>query len=294
MRKQHIWENALACLGLIAITGIASVVIAEEKKEIPDHSGFEACQPCHAEKHSMWEESSHSKAISAVSKSNMASADCYGCHSTEGFTTKREGKKIDVADKGKFHTISCLACHNPRGAEHPRKLVMDPEKLCEFCHTQRAVLKGQGAKGIEDTRSFHSGVSCVSCHMSEGNHRMKVIRPDDPKLPGDRTDTCTACHKDGNREARAKQIREWQSWYKESMDPLQADLKTIDAALKEKPGILNAELKARLDALRANVSMIVRDGSEGAHNLDFALEIMAQANKDLKEIRKSLGTPASK
>jgi predicted CXXCH cytochrome family protein len=285
---------ALACFGLIAFAGFAAIPMADEKKEIPDHSGFKSCQACHAEKNSMWEASGHSKAISAVSNSNMASANCYGCHSTEGFTTKREGKKIEIADKESFHTISCLACHDPRGTEHPRKLVMDPEKLCESCHTQRAVLKGQGAKGVEDTRSVHSGVSCVSCHMSEGNHQMKVLRPDDPALTENRIDTCTACHKDGNRKARAKQIQEWQSWYKESMEPLQADLKAVDAALKEKPTALNAELRAKLDALKTNISMIERDGSGGAHNLDFALEIMALANKDLKGIRAALGAPTSK
>jgi predicted CXXCH cytochrome family protein len=288
MRRQNIRKIALACFGLTAIAGIAAILMADEKKEIPDHSGFKSCQACHAEKNSMWEASSHSKAINAVTNSSMASANCYGCHSTEGFTTKREGKKIEIADKESFHTISCLACHDPRGTEHPHKLVMDPEKLCESCHTQRAVLKGQGARGVEDTRSVHSGVSCVSCHMSEGNHQMKVIRPDDPALSENRLDTCTACHKDGNRKARAKQIQEWQSWYKEGMEPLQADLKAVDTALKEKPTALNAELRAKLDALKTNISMIERDGSSGAHNLDFALEIVALANKDLKGIKAAL------
>jgi predicted CXXCH cytochrome family protein len=262
--------------------------MADEKKEIPDHSGFTSCQACHAEKFSMWEASGHSKAISAVANNNSASADCYGCHSAEGFTIKREGKKVDIADKESFHTISCLSCHNPRGTEYPRRLVMDPEKLCEFCHPQRAVLKGQGAKGVEDTRSVHSGVACVSCHMSEGNHRMKVIRPDDPNLSEKQTDTCTACHKDGNRKTRAKQLQEWQSWYKESMDPLQADLKAVDAALKEKPTALSAELKAKLDALKTNIYMIEREGSRGAHNLDFALEVMSLASRDLKEVKAAL------
>ena len=67
---------------------------------------------------------------------------------------------------------------------------------------------------------------------------MKLIHPDDPDLPENRTDTCTACHQDNNREARAYQLQDWHAWYKESMDPLQADLATINSALKEKPDLL--------------------------------------------------------
>ena len=51
---------------------------------------------------------------------------------------------------------------------------------------------------------------------------MQVLRPDDPNLFATRLDTCTACHKDGNRKARAKELQEWQAEYKESMDELQA------------------------------------------------------------------------
>ena len=44
----------------------------------------------------------------------MASADCYACHSAEGFAAKLQGNKVDTAQKETFHTVSCLACHNPR------------------------------------------------------------------------------------------------------------------------------------------------------------------------------------
>jgi predicted CXXCH cytochrome family protein len=278
-------KSAIACAVIAAILGIISSVLADDKKEIPDHTNFQSCQTCHAEKQSMWEASGHSKAISRVANNSKASADCYGCHSTEGFSAKQQGNKVDIAQKESFHTISCLACHDPRNSKLPHRLVADPEKLCESCHTQRAVLKGQGAKGIEDSRSFHSGISCVSCHMTEGNHRMEVIRPDSPDLSEKRTDTCTACHKDNNRKARAKQIQDWQSEYKEKMDVLQADINAIGAALKEKPDRLNAGMKSKFSDVRSNLFILTRDGSRGFHNFDYALEIMALASSDLKELK---------
>ena len=271
-------------MSIAAIAGIFAVVLADEKKEIPDHTNFQSCEACHAEKHTMWEASGHSKAIGRVTAA-ASSADCYACHSAEGFAAKRQGSKVDTAKKETFHSISCLACHDPRGGKYPYRLVADPEELCESCHSQRAILKGEGAKGVDDMRNVHSAVTCVSCHMTEGNHRLKVLRPDDPNLTEKRTDTCTGCHKDNNRPARAKQLQEYQGEYKEKMEPLQADVKTIDAAVKEKPDLLNAELKVKLNSAKFNLSLLERDRSRSFHNWDFALEIMAQAAKELKELK---------
>jgi hypothetical protein len=121
--------------------------------------------------------------------------------------------------------------------------------------------------------------------MSDGNHLMKVIRPDDPNLSEKRLDTCTTCHKDNNRKARIGQIQQWQATYKESMERLQADLSAITAALKEKPNLLDEKAKSKLNDVRFNLQMLEKDGSHGAHNIDFASEIMSSAAKSLKSIR---------
>jgi len=282
MRHRNAQQAARTCVVLIAIVGMATVVVAQEKKEIPDHTGFKSCETCHADKQSMWEASGHSKSIGRVANSPQASADCYGCHSTEGVIAKREGQKVDLAAKASFHSVSCLACHEPRATAYPHKLALDPDKLCESCHSQRIVLQGHGAKGIEDIRSVHSEVACASCHMTRGDHSMKVLRPDDPNLAENRTDTCTACHRDGNRKARAQQLQEWQADYKKSMDPLQADLTAVNAALKDKPNLLSAELKAKLDALKQNLFILQRDSSQGFHNPDFASEVIKEVQAALK------------
>ena len=270
----------VAAITGILMTGLAGLVIGQEQKTIPDHSSFQECQACHAEKHAAWEASNHPKSIRQAVVKDPAVTKCAGCHSSKNL----EAAKSD----GSFHKVSCLACHNPNSTKHPRKLVMESEELCDSCHTQRAIFWGHGAKGIEDSRNFHSGVPCVSCHMTEGNHRMKVLRPDDPGLTETRLDTCTACHKDNNRAARVEQIQEWQSTYDENMAPLLADVKAVEAALKKNPGLLNASLKSKLEDVKANLALMENDRSRGFHNFVFSLEIAALAKDSLKEIKAAI------
>ncbi|MBN1832563.1 MAG: hypothetical protein JW896_10675 [Deltaproteobacteria bacterium] len=201
---------------------------------------------------------------------------------------KAHDRNIQINGKDWTGPVSCVACHSPHQRDNSSQLVMKPEKLCAACHFQAEVLKGVGAKGIEETRSLHTAIPCFSCHMTEGNHLMKVLRPDDPDLAESRTDSCSDCHEVKDRKMRAIQIKDWEAWYKETMDPIQADLKTVEAALKKDPNLLNRELKAKLDDIRANLSIIVKDGSNGVHNLDYALEIMALAKRHLAEIKKAI------
>lgn len=72
------------------------------------------------------------------------------------------------------------------------------------------------------------------------------------------------------------------------MDPLQADLKSVNAALKEKPDVLNADLKEKLKILTFNLSMLERDGAKAAHNHDYAMEIMSLAATDLMLVKAAL------
>jgi predicted CXXCH cytochrome family protein len=256
-----------------------------DPKKVPPDSNVTAN---HLRDYNMWAASGHSKALSAIIKNDKATADCYGCHSAEGFAAKLEGKTVDLANKQKFNTLSCVTCHEPHNSDNPRQLVLEPEKLCVSCHTQEATIKGRGAAGIEETKGVHSGISCIQCHMTESNHLMHVIRPDDPDLKEKRADSCTSCHKDSSKKNRAAALQEWQASFTKSMDALQSDLKAIAASLKTNPDLLTPDLKKTLDAARGNLSIISRDGSRGVHNNAFATKIMTQARKDLDVIKASM------
>jgi predicted CXXCH cytochrome family protein len=201
---------------------------------------------------------------------------------------KAPDRNIQIKGKDWTGPVSCVACHNPHHSDNPSQLVMKPDKLCAECHFQDQVLRGSGAKDIEETRSLHTAIPCYSCHMTEGNHLMKVLRPDDPDLVESRTDSCSDCHEVKDRKVRARQIKDWEEWYKETMDPIQADLKIVEVALKKNPNLLNRELKAKLDDIESNLSIVIEDGSNGVHNLDYALEIMALAKRHLAEIKKAI------
>ncbi len=289
MNTYKSWKAACVSAGFVGILigGFLSG-IAGEKREIPDHTSFQSCQGCHAEKQSMWEASGHGKAIFQVVRRDPAAKDCSGCHSPKKSEAGQQDTTPAGARQESFHKVSCLACHTRQKSEYDHRIVMDQEKLCDLCHTQRSIFWGKGAKGIEDSRNFHSGVLCISCHMNEGNHRMKVIRPDDTTLTEKRQDTCTACHMDNNREARVGQIHEWQSTYDENMAPLLSDVKTIEAALKKTPTLLSPSLKAKFDDVQANLSLLEKDGSRGFHNFVFSLEVTSLAAADLKEIKAAI------
>jgi len=297
MKQRSVWNWVIT---FAFIAAISSAAVAQDKG-VSKTDGPEACIACHESggnfrrNHAMWQESGHSKTLGLIIKNSQASADCFSCHSDEGFKAKRLGKKVDVAQKESFSPVTCTTCHQlPHNSKYPRQLVDDPETLCTSCHTQRPVLQGKGARGIEEARSFHSAVDCISCHMSETNHRMKLIRPDDPDVSEKRMDTCTSCHKDNNRKARTAQLQEWQKSYKESMDPLQADLTALSAALKENPALMDEKLKSKLNDVRFNLSLLVRDGSRSSHNIDFAAEIFSRASKDLRELKAALPSASSK
>jgi hypothetical protein len=54
------------------------------------------------------------------------------------------------------------------------------------------------------------------------------------------------------------------------------------------PDLLTADLKAKLNTTRGNLSVLTRDRSRGAHNFEYATKIMSQAGKDLGEIKAAL------
>jgi hypothetical protein len=124
--------------------------------------------------------------------------------------------------------------------------------------------------------------------MTEGNHLMAVLRPDNPELPAERTDSCSSCHEVKDREVRARQIKDWEAWYRETLEPVESAMQRIDAAIKTNPNALSPELKKKLEDTKANLSILSKDGSGGVHNLDYSLEIMSLAKRDLAKIQAAL------
>ena len=241
----------------------------------------------HLREYNMWKVSGHATALSRLANNERATAECYGCHSAEGLTAKLQGKTVAMNQRSRFNTLSCVACHDPHNSDNPHHLVVDSQKLCTTCHqTQEAVLKqSRGVSGIEETGNDHSKIGCVECHMTESNHLMKVIRPDEPDLAEKRVDSCTACHKDSDKKSRAAALQKWQFTYSKRMDALQADIQSISSAAKSNSGLLVGDLKEKYDTAKNNLMLLMRDGSRGAHNFEYTTRIMNQAGKDLEAVK---------
>ena len=124
--------------------------------------------------------------------------------------------------------------------------------------------------------------------MTEANHLMKVIRPDDPDLAESRTDSCTACHKNSDRKSNASSLQEWESIYSKQMDAIQKDLKYIRSATKADAGIMTGDLKSKFESVGANVMLLMRDGSHGTHNFQLTTKIMNQAREDLDIVKEAV------
>ena len=75
---------------------------------------------------------------------------------------------------------------------------------------------------------------------------------------------------------------------RETLEPIKADLRIIEDALKNNPNLLSADLKEKLETARSNLSIIEQDGSDGVHNLDYALEIMSLAKRNLAKVKTSI------
>jgi hypothetical protein len=61
MNKERMGEVALVLIVVILIGGVLPAT--QNATQIPDHSSFKVCRPCHAEKNTMWEESKHAKRL---------------------------------------------------------------------------------------------------------------------------------------------------------------------------------------------------------------------------------------
>ncbi len=287
---------------------------------IEDFEGFEppvyepGSEPPHMEDHHMqqypqWKASGHANATNLLIEHGPtypARAECIKCHSTSAGFDIAEGKTWNPDTMLVNDGVSCAACHDSHGSEFQASLKMEPQALCVSCHSvgrgnpapvkigttraphspQADVLAGTGALGVPDTKGAHTGVGCIDCHMSEGNHMMKVIKPE---LATDkRKDSCTACHQGSSSESRGVYLEMWQETITKRLDAITADVAVVDAALKANPDALTEGLKTQYTNARANYWMIQKDNSKGAHNFEYAIKILSKVQADMASVKANL------
>jgi len=264
----------------------------------------------HMRQMAQWEISAHANAANSLASSGHASATCYKCHSSDAVVNAA----FDPKAHEKVNGITCVACHDPHGGSIVGQLRQEPQALCESCHNgsipeggtlkagatahhpMKEMLSGYGAIGIAPTKGAHSGASfdgepitCLDCHFAASNHDFKVVRPGEAvklNMPG--KDSCTRCHERSSSESRGVFLDMMQENVAMKLEALKADVATIDAALKANPSALSAELKAKYDAAKTNYTFVDADGSHGAHNFEYSIKIIADAQKTMSAVKAAL------
>lgn len=240
----------------------------------------------------------HARAAIDLNASDHGQARCYECHSSTARAAIENGKPItDMTELKKLTDgVSCVACHRP----HTLQMQEEPNKLCISCHNaelqpgttvkpgtvahhpMKEMFEGWGAPGVPGTKSVHfrENISCVSCHMTEGNHMFKVITPASVKGTS-RNDSCTACHTTSSPASRGAYLAAWQDQTANMITDLKARLALAESRVKE--GGIAREAVDRYNVAKTGVSFVESDGSLGAHNFEYAMKILTNADQLLKE-----------
>jgi len=257
----------------------------------------------------MWEASAHANATNlliARGDHYLERQECIKCHSTSAGLMIADGQTFDPKKHLVNDGVSCVACHDPHNSTNPGQLRMEPQALCLSCHSvarggepvaqigtvraphspQGDMLQGISAIGVAPTKGPHSELSCIECHMTEGNHLMKVIEPADV-IGTARKDSCSSCHTNSTPESRDIYLSLWQDSVNARIAAVKADVTYIDAIVKARPDALGAD-KAAYENARANYWYVEKDKSGGAHNFEYAIKVISSAQKEISRIKASL------
>ncbi|MFZ5824232.1 MAG: ammonia-forming cytochrome c nitrite reductase subunit c552 [Bacillota bacterium] len=254
--------------------------------------------------YAMWEASAHAQAYTLTVDRNREY--CMNCHTANATLMNWNGETYSIAEHGiDKNGVTCAVCHEPHNSTEPGQLRMEPQALCISCHNvhgkdrpltlvrpphapQAEMLGGYAAYDIPETKGAHSDLKCIDCHMTEGNHMMKVIKPEDV-IGTTRKDSCTKCHDNSSAESRDVYLSLWQESVSRRMEIIDADVKVIEEVIKANPNFFT---KAQMDEYvkaRANYWFVMKDHSKGAHNFEYAIKILTKAQKDIAAFRKATG-----
>ena len=163
LRRGLVLGCAIALLVLI----LPAAILAQSPD--PTYLGPNQCASCHPEETSMWQNSTHAKATSAVPPD--ADRDCLRCH-----TTAFDASEGTCA----YNDVECEACHGAYVEGHPQsatmKLVSD-SSACQECHVKTY-------DQWQTTPHAAMSIDCTACHNSH-SQQLRLISDD----------LCTSCHR---------------------------------------------------------------------------------------------------
>jgi nitrate/TMAO reductase-like tetraheme cytochrome c subunit len=212
---------------------------------------------------------------------------CMACHLEE---------HGEVEDQEEFHLIhvsaghfDCLSCHDEiKHGDRQMAEQLLTSSNCTTCHggkrhsVQEAIYAGT-AVAVLDTMPdvmYEAGVACDGCHDD-----VQITQLGDLTLTSriSGAKQCVDCH---DSEDYAEELASWQEATKEMLDELGPTLAALEKALQSSQASNEQLVKAKKLAVSARIKldMVLKDGSYGAHNVGYVMEIL---DKVLEEIEMS-------
>jgi len=221
---------------------------------------------------------------------------CHSCHGEIGHI-ERIGETAFLHEMHVTeHKVECSECHDEI---HHGLLPLEPPEPtaregCGACHVSshdatRLVYAGTGAVGVEDRpgRMYQTRVVCQACHTGRSGYRRDGdsvsphgahhAAPSSTVARAGAVD-CLHCHGiefDGMLESWQSAVGRQLAELGPLLDDLEPRLTSPDAAESE-------EATRRAAAARANLELVEMDGSLGAHNISYVLDVLATAAADLE------------
>jgi hypothetical protein len=191
-----------------------------------------------------------------------------------------------VEDQEEFHLIhvseghfDCLTCHEEiKHGERPMAEQLLTSSTCSTCHgskrhsIQEAIYSGTALADMDtmpDTM-YEAGVACDGCHDDAQIENMGNITLTS-RLSGGKQ--CVDCHGD---EDYTDQLSEWQETTKEMVSELGPALEQLEKAIESSQASDEklAEARKLAASARMKLEFVIKDGSHGAHNIGYVIEIL--------------------
>jgi nitrate/TMAO reductase-like tetraheme cytochrome c subunit len=218
----------------------------------------------------------------------VSHARCLECHLDD-----EEHGEVD--DQEEFHLVhvsaghfDCLNCHEEiKHGERTMAEQLLTSANCTTCHggkrhtIQEAIYAGTAVPELDAMPDvmYEAGVACDGCHDdSQITHMGNLILTS--RISGAKQ--CIDCH--GNEDC-AEELSAWQEATKEMLGELGPALAELEKALESSQASAEQLAQARklAQSARTKLDMVLKDGSYGAHNVGYVMEIL---DKVLEEIEK--------
>ncbi len=268
------------------------------------NTSSEVCLQCHSgarrPQYSEWNLSAHESGVPPFVKR----LECAGCHEAKvAGDYLSTGESPTALPANPRWQLTCATCHDPHNGTNDRNLRLPANEICAACHTSEGAVPGDlvhhstaemraGAAAIPVPSSQSmSAVYCAQCHMYSYPYNASLTPP---AMSGHtfqpKPEACVSCH-DGtsgflmtNEQAEAA-IHGWQDATRFRLESARTSLTDARDAIAAADGYgFDSSTIGRAatyyDEANYSANFVEADGSMGAHNFDYAANLLAYA--DLK------------